>query len=152
MKPTPQTIIQRALELLAHRGWRKSIYTATNKDNKVTYHIHDMPCFMCGVRLSITGLSVQDALLQAFNSQAPLTFNHQDKETLHSALVKHELPLYETKCLITRIDYSILIRERSAPQEYLYPMYIDLREWNDRKDQTKEHIFHTLELASKLHS
>jgi hypothetical protein len=170
MLPTPQYIIQGTLELLAHHNWRQSIYTTVDTKGKATYHMHDLPCTMCGTRLPLVGLTVQDALLQAFNAYNPplmqsdtvkdllhlvkrdgsvLTFGDMcsDKELLRKLLSDHDRVLFETKCLIARMDSSIRIREFDTKDGFLYPLYIDIPEWNDRKGQTKEHVTHTLELA-----
>ncbi len=164
MNPTPYNIIHRALELLAHHNWRQSIYTTADVKGKLTHHMHDLPCTMCGTRLPLVGLTVQDALLKAFNAYNPpfmksagavkrsgavLTFGDlcADKELLHTLLADHDRVLFETKCLIARIDASIKIREVDVKDGFLYPLYIDISEWNDRKDQTKEHVIHILELA-----
>jgi hypothetical protein len=159
MPPTPQNIIQRVLELLAHHNWRQSLYatTTTNNGRKVIeYHTHDLPCTMCGTKLPLVGLTVQDALLKAFNAYgSPIrksdkvkTFGDMcaDKE-LRKLLLDQDKAFFETKCLIARMDSSIRIKEVDTKDGFLYPLYIDISEWNDRKGQTKEHVTHILELA-----
>jgi len=156
MLPTPQNIIQRTLELLAHHNWRQSIYTTIDAKGKTTCHMHDLPCTMCGTKLPLIGLTVQDALLKAFNAySSPIrksdkvkTFGDMcaDKE-LRKLLLDQDKAFFETKCLIARMDSSIRIKEVDTKDGFLYPLYIDISEWNDRRGQTKEHVMHILELA-----
>ncbi len=158
---TPQLIIDGAIKLITKHNWRKSVYTTIVKDaprkDKILYHTSDMPCFMCGTKMPITGITVEDALLKAFNALSPpcwkagdgLTFGKvcENKELLRKTLQDHERAYFETKCLIARMDSTIHVREVDVKDGFLHPLYIDLAEWNDRKDQTKENVLHILGLA-----
>jgi len=144
-------ILKETIKLIVENGWRKTLYQVQkiNKNNKleIEYFTYSIPCKTCGHHTVIDGITLTDALRSAFrkvcgNPNLPdsKTFGAINFKTYNSYLQEYELPLYETKCLLAKIEPSI----QTAPG-YLFPMYININEWADK--QTQENILQVLTLA-----
>lgn len=147
---TPVSILEEAATYLYYCFWKNSLGTivdswkAVNKTKSVT---------------------VTDALLYGFAKVCPplftagkkpdgslITFGDvtSDKDELRKVLFNHDMPLYGAKCLIARAEDSILVTDVNQNEGFLFPYYVNLQEWNDRKDQCKENIYKTLLKAIDL--
>lgn len=138
---TPRSIIEGAIKLIQDIGWRKTLYTTKDEGDKTVYHIHEIGCFICPAKNPIIGITVSNALLRSFNSQQ-IPFAKSNM-----TCAEHEQPFYEAKCLLARIDPTIIVKQVDPKNGFLYPLYINLQEWNDRKSQTEQHIIDMLGLA-----
>lgn len=155
-----QILLNSAAVLLAKEGWRKGVYTTVCKENKnkILYHRDSLPCPTCDKHSPIIGLTIVDALAKAFKAGGRPFPIHKGKiwrdiiskeglAVMRQDCSDHEYPLFEAKCLMARVDTTIKVMDVSKEPAYLYPLFVNLMEWNDRKDQTKENIIRVLKLA-----
>jgi hypothetical protein len=137
---TPYRILEEASIYLCNREWRKSL------EQKSGVTITD--CLMFAYSKCCPPLF--EAGKKADGS--PITFGDVtvDTDELRKTLFNHGMPLYGAKCLLARCDESILIDDVKSTEGFLFPCHVNLREWNDRQDQTKTHIYNTLKKAIDL--